>query len=96
MTTLIKYVITLYKMILSDFSMLYRKNFRFLFLLSSWLILFFSASEINSTLLNKVDAQTGSYHYAPGLILTGSNKNDVTSTNSLQLSQFSVAAWFKT
>jgi hypothetical protein len=96
MTTLIKYVITLYKMILTDFSMLYRKNFRFLFLLFCWLILFFSASEINSTLLNKVDAQTGSYHYAPGLILTGSNYNDVTSTNSLQLSQFSVAAWFKT
>ncbi len=73
------------------------KNFRFLFLLSSWLILFFSASEINSTLLNKVDAQTsGSYHYAPGLVLTGSNYQDVTSTNSLQLSQFSVAAWFKT
>ena len=73
------------------------KNFRFLFLLSSWLILFFSASEINSNLLNKVDAQTsGSYHYAPGLVLTGSNYQDVTSTNSLQLSQFSVAAWFKT
>ncbi|MDW0146343.1 MAG: hypothetical protein QOK60_06230, partial [Nitrososphaeraceae archaeon] len=73
------------------------KNFRFLFLLSSWLILFFSASEINSTLLNKVDAQTsGSYHYAPGLVLTGFNYQDLTSTNSLQLSQFSVAAWFKT
>jgi hypothetical protein len=74
-----------------------RRNFRFLFLLSCWLILFFSASEINSTLLNKVDAQTSaSYHYAPGLSLTGSNYDDVTSTNSLQLSQFSVAAWFKT
>ncbi|MGC2441654.1 MAG: hypothetical protein WA390_09600, partial [Nitrososphaeraceae archaeon] len=73
------------------------KNFRFLFLLSCWLILFFSASAINSTLLNKVDGQTsGSYHYAPGLALTGSNYHDVTSTNSLQLSQFSVAAWFKT
>ncbi len=75
------------------------KNFSFLFLLSCWIILFFSASEINSNLLNKVDAQTvpsGSYHYAPGLVLTGSNYQDVTSTNSLQLSQFSVAAWFKT
>jgi hypothetical protein len=73
------------------------KNFRFLFLLSCWLILFFSASEINSNLLNKVDAQTsGSYHYAPGLVLTGSNYQDVTSTNTLQLSQFSVAAWIKT
>jgi hypothetical protein len=73
-----------------------RKNFSFLFLLSCWIILFFSASEINSNLLNKVDAQTGTYHYAPGLTLTGSNYNDVTSTSSLQLSQFSVSAWFKT
>jgi Concanavalin A-like lectin/glucanases superfamily/F5/8 type C domain/Bacterial Ig domain len=73
------------------------KNFRFLFLLSCWIILFYSASEINSNLLNKVGAQTsGSYHYAPGLVLTGSNYQDVTSTNSLQLSQFSVTAWFKT
>jgi len=73
------------------------KNFRFLFLLSCWIILFFSASVINGNLLNKVDAQTsGSYHYAPGLVLTGSSYQDVTSTNSLQLSQFSVAAWFKT
>jgi len=72
-------------------------DFRFLFLLSCWLILFFSASAINSNLLKKVDGQTsGSYHYAPGLALTGSNYQDVTSTNSLQLSQFSVAAWFKT
>jgi len=73
------------------------KNFSFLFLLSCWIILFFSASIINSNLLNKVDAQTSAnYHYAPGLILTGSNYHDVTSTTSLQLSQFSVAAWFKT
>ena len=72
------------------------KNLNFSILLLSWVILFFSASEFNSTLLNKVDAQTGSYHYAPGLTLTGSNYNDVTSTSSLQLSQFSVAAWFKT
>ena len=73
------------------------KNSRFLFLLSCWLILFFSASAINSNLLNEVDAQIfGSYHYAPGLVLTGSNYQDVTSTNTLQLSQFSVAAWIKT
>ncbi len=75
------------------------KNLRFLFLLSSWIILFFSASEINSNLLNKADAQTvssGSYLYAPALILAGSNYQDVTSTNLLQLSQFSVAVWFKT
>ena len=71
---------------------------RFLFLLSCWIILFFSASEINK-FINKVDAQTvpsGSYHDAPGLALTGSNYQDVAGTNSLQLSQFSVAVWFKT
>ena len=75
------------------------KKLRFLFLLSSWIILFFSASEINSNLLNKADAQTvssGSYHYAPALILAGSNYQDVISTNLLQVSQFSVAVWFKT
>ncbi|MDW0340205.1 MAG: hypothetical protein QN597_08150, partial [Nitrososphaeraceae archaeon] len=58
------------------------KNLRFLFLLSGWIILFFSASEINSNLLNKADAQTvssGNYHYFPALILAGSNYQDVTS-----------------
>src|SRR5919106_787174 len=64
-------------------------------ILISWVILFFSASEINSNLMNNVDAQTG-YHYAPGLVLTGSNYQDVASSSSLSPSQFSVAAWFKT
>ncbi len=36
------------------------------------------------------------YHYSPSLILSGSNFRDVPSSSSLQLSQFSVAAWFKT
>jgi hypothetical protein len=45
--------------------------------------------------MNNVDAQTG-YRYAPGLVLTGSNYQDVTSSSSLSPSQFSVAAWFKT
>ncbi len=40
--------------------------------------------------------QSGDYHYAPSLVLTGSNFQDVASSSSLQLSQFSVAAWFKT
>jgi len=39
---------------------------------------------------------TGTYHYSPSYVLTGSNYNDVLSSSSLQLSQFSVAAWFKT
>ena len=71
------------------------KNFSLFFLLFCWIILFFSASEINSNLINNANAQTG-YHYTPGLLLTGSNYKDVASSSSLQLSQFSVAAWFKT
>jgi Concanavalin A-like lectin/glucanases superfamily/Calcineurin-like phosphoesterase len=38
----------------------------------------------------------GSYNYAPSLTLTGSNYQEIPSSPSLQLSQFSVAAWFKT
>jgi Concanavalin A-like lectin/glucanases superfamily len=38
----------------------------------------------------------GGYHYAPSFTATGSNFFDVASSPSLQLSQFSVAAWFKT
>jgi len=38
----------------------------------------------------------GTYNYAPGLVLTGSNFQDVASSPSLQLPQFSVAAWVKT
>ena len=36
------------------------------------------------------------YHYSPSLILSGSNFRDVKSSSSLQLSKFSVSAWFKT
>ena len=38
----------------------------------------------------------GSYNYAPTFAATGSSFSDVASSPSLQLSQFSVAAWFKT
>ena len=38
----------------------------------------------------------GSYNYAPSFAATGSSFSDVASSPSLQLSQFSVAAWFKT
>jgi len=40
-------------------------------------------------------AATG-YQYDPSLSLTGSNYQDVPSSSSLQLKQFSVAAWFRT
>ena len=36
------------------------------------------------------------YHYDPNLSLSGSNFYDVTGPDALQLSKFSVAAWFKT
>jgi hypothetical protein len=36
------------------------------------------------------------YHYEPYLTLSGSNSQYTLSSSSLQLSQFSVAAWFKT
>ena len=39
---------------------------------------------------------SGGYNYAPGFTATGSNYFDVASSSSLQLSLFSVAAWFKT
>jgi hypothetical protein len=71
------------------------KNFCFFFLLFCLIILFFSATKLNSNLINNADAQTG-YHYAPRLVLTGSNYQDVANTNSLKLSQFSIATWFKT
>jgi hypothetical protein len=71
------------------------KNFSFFFLLFCLIILFFSATELNSNLINNADAQTG-YHYAPGLVMTGPNYQDVANTNSLKLSQFSIATWFKT
>ena len=41
-------------------------------------------------------AVTGTYHYSPSFVLSGINYQDTTSSPSLQLSQFSVAAWFKT
>jgi hypothetical protein len=73
-----------------------RKNFRFIFLIFCWIILFFSTFQTNGNFFNKAYAQSGSYNYAPSLTLTGSNFVDQPSTSSLQLSQFSAAAWFKT
>jgi hypothetical protein len=85
-----------YLLLIRIFPIRNAKKFGSFVLLFCWVILFFSSSEVYSNFLNNASAQTGTYHYAPGLSLTGSNYQDVTSTNSLQLSQFSVAAWFKT
>jgi len=59
-------------------------------------MLILSSSQINFNSVNKANAQSGSYHYSPSFTATGSSFFDVASTSSLQLSQFSVAAWFKT
>ena len=42
--------------------------------------------------ITKTGGEGGNYNYSPGLTLTGSSYQDVASTPSLQLSQFSVAA----
>jgi hypothetical protein len=55
-----------------------------------------SSSQINFYSFNEAHAQSGSYHYSPSFAASGSSYFDVTSTASLQLSQFSVATWFKT
>jgi hypothetical protein len=46
--------------------------------------------------INVIVPAQGNYNYAPSFTATGSNYFDSASTPSLQLSQFSVAAWFKT
>jgi hypothetical protein len=43
--------------------------------------------------INVIDQPQGGYNFAPGFVLTGSNYQDA---NSPSLSQFSLAAWFKT
>lgn len=40
--------------------------------------------------------QQGGYTYSPGITLSGSNYHNVANAASLQLSRFTVAAWFKT
>jgi hypothetical protein len=53
-------------------------------------------STLDSFSITKTIGGGGTYNYAPSFTATGSNYFDVASTPSLQLSQFSVAAWFKT
>jgi hypothetical protein len=66
-------------------------------LVSFWIsTLILSAFPFYGNVFNNVNAQSTGYHYSPSLTLSGSNYLDVSSKSSLQLSQFSVAAWFKT
>jgi hypothetical protein len=52
---------------------------------------------INETIeLNLLPIHRSSYHYEPSLILTGSNYTDIESNSTLELTQFSVATWFRT
>jgi len=78
------------------FGLLNVKNLSKFLLLLCWTMLILSSSQINFNSVNKANAQSGSYHYSPSFTASGSNFFDVASSPSLQLSQFSVAAWFKT
>src|ERR1044072_7589387 len=53
-------------------------------------------SNVATVSITVQQTQQGGYHYTPSLALTGSNYQDTASSSSLQLNQFSVAAWFKT
>ena len=55
-----------------------------------------SGSVLDSFSITKSGTGSGTYHYDPSFTASGSNYFDVTSATSLKLSQFSVAAWFKT
>jgi len=55
-----------------------------------------SGSVLDSFSITKTAGSSGSYNYAPSFTASGSNYFDKTSATSLKLSQFSVAAWFKT
>src|SRR6185436_17813990 len=82
--------------IIRIFGLLNTKNLSKFFLVLCWSMLILSSSQINFNSVNLANAQSGSYHYSPGFTATGSSFFDVASMSSLQLSQFSVAAWFKT
>ena len=69
---------------------------KFIFIFFSWTLLIFSSSQTNYSSVNTANAQSASYNYSPSFSATGSTYFDVASSPSLQLSQFSVAAWFKT
>jgi hypothetical protein len=53
-------------------------------------------SNIASVSVSVEQPPQGGYTYSPGFVLTGSNYHDVVNSASLQLSRFTVAAWFKT
>jgi hypothetical protein len=59
-------------------------------------MLILSSSLFYGNVFNNVSAQSVGYHYSPSLTLSGSSYLDISSKSSLQLSQFTVAAWFKT
>jgi predicted phosphodiesterase len=48
------------------------------------------------TIAKSTTTPSSKYHYEPYLTLSGSNRQDVPSSSSLQLTRFSVATWFMT
>ena len=82
--------------IIRIFGLLNTKNLSKFFLVLCWSMLILSSSQINFNSVNLANAQSGSYHYSPSFTATGSSFFDAASSPSLQLPEFSVAAWFKT
>ncbi|MBA3285636.1 MAG: metallophosphoesterase, partial [Nitrosopumilus sp.] len=54
-----------------------------------------SIDTVNVTVRNTSNVLPG-YRYQPNLVLSGLNYTDIPSNSSLQLTQFSIALWFKT
>ena len=48
------------------------------------------------SITKSISTPPSKYHYEPYLALSGSNRQDVASSSSLQLTRFSVGAWFMT
>ena len=48
------------------------------------------------SIAKSISTPSSKYHYEPYLALSGSNRQDVASSSSLQLTRFSVGAWFMT
>jgi hypothetical protein len=69
---------SLYKMILNDKMLFYRKNFsKFMLLLLSWIILIISSSQINHSFINDANAQSCSVNLPVSTITASGNDGNV-------------------
>jgi hypothetical protein len=84
-------------MTFKDISLFCNENFIKFSLIFFWIsMLILSSSIFYGNVFKNVTAQSAGYHYSPSLTLSGSNYLDISSKSPLHLSQFTVAAWFKT